>query len=210
MTNATSGGTPEGTPRTLVGISFGDTFRAQEFLTATGRLASQQRLKLVDAVFVSKQDDGRTVVRETTDPGPGRSALSGAVWASLFGLILGGPVGWVVGAGVGAGTGAVAAKVIDHGVSDEWVAWFRDSIAAGTTTLALLLEDLDPAALVDELERFTGARLVYANLDPHWLERMRTALGESPAEVPSEPGPADAPAEDAPSGEGRTDPAPPG
>ena len=56
-----------GTPRTLVGISFGDTVRAQEFLTATVRLASQQRLKLVDAVFVSKDDNGRTTVRETTD-----------------------------------------------------------------------------------------------------------------------------------------------
>ena len=99
------------------------------------------------------------MVRETTDPGPGRSALSGAVWASLFGLILGGPVGWVVGGAVGAGTGAVAAKIIDHGVSDEWVAWFRESVAPGTTILALLVEGLDPAALVAELERFAGARL---------------------------------------------------
>ena len=144
MTDTTSGSAPGGTPRTLVGISFGDTFRAQEFLTATGRLASQQRLKLVDAVFVTKDENGRTMVRETTDPGPGRSALSGAVWASLFGLILGGPVGWVVGGAVGAGTGAVAAKIIDHGVSDEWVAWFRESVAPGTTILALLVEGPRP------------------------------------------------------------------
>jgi uncharacterized membrane protein len=186
MTDTPASGT-EGKPRTLVGISFADTFRAQEFLTATGRLASQERLKLVDAVFVTKDENGRTMVRETTDPGPGRSALSGALWASLFGLILGGPVGWVVGAGVGAGTGAVAAKIIDHGVSDEWVAWFRDAVASGTTTLALLVENLDPAALVAELERFAGARLVYANLDPQWLERMRTALAEPGAVVTSPP-----------------------
>ena len=101
-------------------------------------------------------------------------------------------MGWVVGAGVGAGTGAVAAKIIDHGVSDEWVAWFRDAIASGTTTLALLVEDLEPAALVTELERFAGARLVYANLDPMWLDRMRTALGD--AAVPA--GAAAAPASD--------------
>ena len=177
MTETTTDGTTEGTPRTLVGISFGDTYRAQEFLTATVRLASQDRLKLIDAVFVTKDDAGRTVVRETTDPGPGRSALSGALWAGLFGLILGGPVGWAVGTGVGAGTGAVAAKINDHGVSDEWVAWFRDAVAPGTTTLALLVERLDTAALVDELARFSGAELLYANLDPLWLDRMRTALG---------------------------------
>ena len=181
MTDTTTGSPAEGTPRTLVGISFGDTYRAQEFLTATVRLASQERLKLVDAVFVTADENGRTVVRETSDPGPGRSALSGALWAGLFGLILGGPVGWAVGAGVGAGTGAVAAKIIDHGVSDEWVGWFRETVDADTTTLVLLVEKLDREALIAELERFTGARLVYANLDPAWLARMRTALGESGA-----------------------------
>jgi uncharacterized membrane protein len=166
------------TDQILVGISFGDQFRAQEFLTAVARLAAQDHLRLLDAVFVSKDESGRTVVRETVDPQPGRTALSGAVWAGLFGLLLGGPVGWVVGTGVGAGTGAVAAKVIDHGVSDEWVAWFRDAVEAGTTTLAILAEDLHPDPLVRELRRFEGAKLVYANLDPQWLDRMRDALGQ--------------------------------
>jgi len=171
----------DATQPTLVGISFGDAFRAQEFLTAATRLAANGRLRLRDAVFVGKDDSGKTVVRETLDPAPGRSALSGALWAGLFGLILGGPVGWIVGAGVGAGTGAVAAKVIDHGVPDEWVAWFREAVQPGTTTLALLVEDLDQQALVGELERFAGAKLVYANLDPLWVDRIRSALGEAPA-----------------------------
>jgi len=166
--------------QTLVGISFADTFRAQEFLTAATRLAAKGSLKLRDAVIVAKDATGKTVVRETVDLQPGRSALSGALWAGLFGLFLGGPVGWVVGAGIGAGGGAVAAKVIDHGVSDEWVRWFRDAVDADTTTLVLLVEDLDRAALVQELERFAGARLVYANVDPLWLNRMRTALGQPP------------------------------
>jgi uncharacterized membrane protein len=162
--------------RTLVGVSFGDPFRAQEFLTAATRLAANGRLRLLDAVFVGKDDSGHTTVRETVDPTPGRSALSGALWAGLFGLILGGPVGWAIGAGVGAGTGAVAAKVIDHGVSDEWVAWFRETVQPATTTLVLLVEDLDRDALVTELRRFAGAALVYANLDADWLDRMREAL----------------------------------
>jgi uncharacterized membrane protein len=170
--------------QTLVGISFGDVFRAQEFLTAATRLASNGHLRLIDAVFVAKDDSGKTVVRETIDPEPARSAVSGALWAGLFGLILGGPVGWVVGAGVGAGTGAVAARVIDHGVSDEWVGWFREAVDAGTTTLVLLTEDLDRAALVDELERFHGAKLVYANLDPLWLDRMHAALGDESSTTP--------------------------
>ena len=157
---------------------------------AATRLAANGKFRLRDAVFVIKDADGKTMVRETIDPQPGRTALSGALWAGLFGLILGGPVGWLVGAGVGAGTGVVAAKVIDHGVPDEWVAWFREAITPGTTTLALLVEDLDREALITELARFSGATLVYANLPPAWLERIREALGEHalpPLPPPSAP-----------------------
>lgn len=187
-----------GVERTLVGISFPDAFRAQEFLSAATRLASQGRVKLRDAVFVAKDDTGKTQVRETVDLQPGRSALSGALWTGLFGLILGGPVGWVVGAGIGAGTGVVAAKIVDHGVTDEWVAWFREAVEAGTTTLVLLTEELDRAALVTELERFQGARLVYANVDPMWLDRMHTALGDRPVGTTSAPTPADDASADTP------------
>ena len=165
-------------PQTLVGISFGDTFRAQEFLSAAQRLAAHGRLHIKDAVFVIKRDDGATVVRETIDPQPGRSALSGAVWAGLFGLLLGGPVGWLAGGAIGAAGGAAAAKLVDLGVPDEWVDWFREEVQPGTSTLALLVTDLDRDALVAELERFSGANLVYANLEPYWLDRIRDALGD--------------------------------
>ena len=158
-----------GVPRTLVGISFRDAFRAQEFLTAATRLASEGHLRLLDAVFVTKDDRGRTMVRETVDLETGRSALSGALWAGLFGLILGGPVGWIVGAGVGAGTGAVAAKIIDHGVSDEWVGWFRQAVDEGTTTLVLLVEE--PTSTPWCSWSASPPHLVYANLDPAWLDR---------------------------------------
>lgn len=163
-------------PQTLVGISFEDTFRAQEFLTAATGLASRGGLTLRDAVMVVKDDEGKTVVRETTDLQPARTALSGAMWAGLFGLMLGGPVGWVAGMAVGAGTGALAAKVVDLGISNEWVAWFREAVKPGTVTVALLVEALDNDALVREASRFTGAELVYANLDEAMVNRIRAAL----------------------------------
>jgi uncharacterized membrane protein len=166
-------------PQTLVGISFDDRFRAQEFLTAASGLAAKGELTLRDAVMVMKSDDGKTMVHETTDLQPGLAAMSGAMWAGLFGLFLGGPVGWVAGLAVGAGTGAVAAKVVDIGISDEWVAWFRDNVEPGTVTVALLVEDLDRNALVEEAARFTGAELVYANLDDDTIRRVEAALAQS-------------------------------
>jgi uncharacterized membrane protein len=167
---------PTGDPQVIVGLSFDDEYRAQEFLTAATRLAAHHEMVLRDAVTVTKDADGKTHVKETTDLKPGSAALSGGMWAGLFGLLLGGPIGWVAGAAVGAGAGAAAAKVIDIGLPDEWVDWFKQAVQPDTVTVALLVDGFDADALVAEAERFTGARLVYANLDPGTLARVEAAL----------------------------------
>lgn len=175
-------------PQTLVGISFSDVFRAQEFLTAATRLASLGSLKIADAIILVKDVEGKTTVHETVDPQPARTALSGAMWTGLLGLILAGPVGFIAGGALGAGTGAVAAKLIDLGIPDEWVEWFEQSVAPNTATVALLVTELDERALVAEVSRFTG-HLVYTNLPEATQNRLRTALGElvvPPAVEPTE------------------------
>ena len=134
-------------------------------------------------MLVTKNENGDTHVVETIDPSPGRAAASGAVWASLIGLILGGPVGFVAGGVIGAGAGAVTAKVVDLGVPDEWVQWFREAVQVGTTTVVLLLTDVVVDSLVEEARRFTGASLLYSNLDAPSFDRISAAL--SGAVVPN-------------------------
>lgn len=174
----------DGQPDTIIGISFDDVYRSQEFLTAVTRLNANGHLKLLDAVMVSKDDDGRTRVRETVDLQPGRAALSGAVWTGLLGLIVGGPVGWIAGLGVGAGAGAITAKVVDVGVPDEWVAWFKDAVEPHSFTVVVLASQVDIDVLVDEASRFDGGHLVYSNVAPYMIKRIERALGtyeEAPA-----------------------------
>src|SRR6478752_4376804 len=74
---------------------------------------------------------------------------------ALFGLLLAGPIGWVGGLALGAGTGAVTAKLVDLGIPDEWVDWFRKAVQPGTVILALLVTHLYENALVTETERFS-------------------------------------------------------
>ncbi|MCU1502871.1 MAG: hypothetical protein JWM12_2225, partial [Ilumatobacteraceae bacterium] len=133
----------------------------------------------VDAVVVVKNADGHTTVRETVDPQPLPTALSGAVWAGLLGLILGGPVGWVAGMAIGAGAGAATAKVVDLGIPDDWVTWFREAVQPNTATVALLLTELHEGPLVEEAKRFAGGHLVYANVEPGTMRRLQEALGEA-------------------------------
>lgn len=166
-------------PQTLVGVSFDDAFRASEFLLAVRRLQHEGHLKLVDAVLVTKAEDGKTHVQETTDTQPGPAALSGALWTGLIGFLLGGPVGWLVGGAVGAGVGATTAHFVDLGVPDAWVDWFRAAVQPGTTTVVLLLTHLRPGPFTNEAERFPGAHLLYANLDAGRVARLREAFRDT-------------------------------
>ena len=176
-------------PDTLLGIEFPDVFRAQEFLTAATRLAAHKDIELRDAVIVVSNADGRVTVRETRDLQTSTTTVSGAVWAGLFGLILGGPVGWIAGTAAGAAGGALTAKLVDHGIPDEWVDWFRQAVRPGATIVAVLVGDARRQAVFDELKRFEGARLVYANVPEEWQSRIRDALGEVPAEPLAPPQP---------------------
>lgn len=169
----------EKVPLYLVGISFDDVYRAQQFMTAAQRMAHRKELVLEDAVLIVKDEAGRTAVTETIDPPTGRTAISGAMWAGLLGLVLGGPVGWIAGVAAGATAGAAAAKVIDLGISDDWVKWFREAIEAGSATVALLVSEVNEQALLTEAARFTGSQLIYTNFRDDMIDRLSEALGDA-------------------------------
>ena len=176
-----SGAVVDSEAGSLVGVSFDREVRAQEFLLAMKRLREEGALHLEDAVLLVKDRQGRVKVTETIDPTPGRAALSGAVWTGLLGLILGGPVGWLAGLGVGAGAGAVTAKLVDVGIPDEWVRWFKQAVRPGSATIVVLLADLHVPSLAREAGRFTGAELVHTTLPPATYAELAAAFaGDSP------------------------------
>jgi uncharacterized membrane protein len=63
-------------------------------------------------------------------------------------------------------------------------------VQPNTATIVLLVIKLDRDALITELERFSGAELVYANLDDSTIDRFRTALGDTHTDAPTEAAPA--------------------
>ncbi len=150
----------------LFGISFSSLSRAQEFLLAMDGLSQAGHLVMRDAVVVVKNVEGKVRVAETIDPQPGRAALSGGTWMGLLGLLFGGPVGWIAGIGIGAGIGALTAKLVDLGIPDEWVDWFKIEVGPGTATVVALAADIDVTALSTEVARFAGAKLVHTTLTP--------------------------------------------
>ncbi|WP_041297864.1 DUF1269 domain-containing protein [Ilumatobacter coccineus] len=160
----------------IIGVSFDSALKAQEYLLAMGRLRQDGALDLKDAVTVTKNDDGKVMVTETIDPTPGRAAASGAMWTGLLGLVVGGPIGWIAGLGLGAGAGAVAAKVVDLGIPDEWVDWFKAAVEPGTSTIVILAEHVHVRALAEEARRFRGAELLYTSMSDSAMEQLDEAF----------------------------------
>ena len=143
---------------------------------AATRLMTEGEILLHDAVFVSKDANGDTHVKETTDVTPGEAALDGAFWGLLFGTLLAGPVGALVGGALTAGTSALIAKVVDTGVPDEKVQELRNTVIPGTTALALLVSHVHVEALVKKLRRFPGAQIVTTDLPDATVAAVREAL----------------------------------
>jgi uncharacterized membrane protein len=163
-------------PEALFGISFSDVFRAEEYLVVLHGLASRGHLALRDAVVVVKDENDVVRVRETTDIQPAGAAVTGALWTGLLGLLIGGPVGWLAGLGVGASVGALTAKVVDIGIPDEWVDWFKNAVRTNTVTVIALATEVDLGALNAEVHRFAGAELVHTTLRPGASDELAAAL----------------------------------
>lgn len=170
-----------GEPEALFGISFNDAFRAEEFLLALRGMASRGDLVLSDAVVVYKADDGNVRARETKDLQPSGTAVKGAMWTGLIGLLVAGPIGWIAGLGIGAGAGVITAKVVDIGIPDEWVDWFKQAVHPHTSTVIALATEVNLAKLYQEAQRFAGAELVHTTLRPGASADLAAALDVRPS-----------------------------
>ena len=138
----------------VLAVVFAKATRADEALLTLVHLGQEGAIEIADAVVVAKTADGRTHVRQTVDPTPGRAAMGGAWLGTLVGLLFGGPLG---GAVAGAAGAALYAKLVDIGLDDGWVKQMAEWLDPGTSALLLLLNDDGVRAeVIEELQRFDG------------------------------------------------------
>jgi uncharacterized membrane protein len=74
-------------PQKLLVIGFDDPLKASEFMLTALRMQKNGQLRLHDAVFIERAEDGRSVVRETQDFTPGKGALGAGMWGLLLGTL---------------------------------------------------------------------------------------------------------------------------
>ena len=165
-------------PRKLLVLAFESSLQAIEAHLAVMRLMERGSILVRDAVFISKREDGKVRVTETLDVTPGDAAVRGSLWGALFGVLLAGPVGMLAGAAINAGGYALIAKLVDIGVPDAKVKEIGDLVTPGSTALALLVSHIDDDALLTEMKRFAGAKLVESTLSPATVDALRSALAQ--------------------------------
>ncbi len=80
----------------IVIVTFTEIKSADQVLNDLESLRNEGLVELSDAVTVTKDDEGKLKVSETTDFTTGRGAATGAALGLIIGMVLGGTVGGLV------------------------------------------------------------------------------------------------------------------
>ena len=159
---------------TLIVVAFDDETGAIEMRDALKQMQKQHLLKLEDAAVVVRKPDGKVKVKQAVSL-VGEGALGGAFWGMLIGILFWMP--WL-GLAVGAASGALAYSLADVGVDDGFIKRVGSTIEPGHSALFLLVEDVKPDKVLDELKQFKG-KILHTSLSSRDEEKLRAAFGAS-------------------------------
>jgi uncharacterized membrane protein len=154
----------------LVVVAYEDEQTAVQARDKLRQLEKQALIGLDDAVVVVRHADGKVKIKQSTSL-TGASALSGAFWGMLIGLIFLMPG---LGALVGAATGAISGRLVDIGIDDRFIKEVSAAIEPGSSALFLLIHQATPDRVIAEMKEF-GGRVIQTNLS----EAQESALQEA-------------------------------
>src|SRR6188768_2940087 len=101
----------------LVVVGFNDPADAFAMRVALAKMQAQYLIEMADAVVVTRDAEGAVQLHQAVNL-VGASAIGGAVWGSLLGLLFLNPL---LGAAVGAGWGAMSGRLADIGINDKFM-----------------------------------------------------------------------------------------
>ncbi|HMR67548.1 MAG TPA: DUF1269 domain-containing protein [Anaerolineae bacterium] len=158
----------------LTVLKFDTADGAQKGLELIKDLRQQRLINLHDAAIVTWPAGKKKPKTQQLTNMVGASALSGAFWGMLFGLIFLVPLfGMVVGAAMGALSGSFA----DVGIDDNFIKSVRHKVTEGTSALFLLTSN----AVEDKVvEAFKGLKfeLIASNLSQAQEDRLQAVFAE--------------------------------
>jgi uncharacterized membrane protein len=146
-----------------------------DFVNQLRRLREDGVVRLVDAVFVAKDEHGDLNEIRTSDISKDEAVLLGTLAGALFGYGAAGEEGM----NLGAELGGLAAEGGEFGLDREDIDEIADRIPRGSAVAFLLLEHLWAIGLKEALRNANGVVIAHGWLTPETL----IAMGEEAAEA---------------------------
>lgn len=162
-------------PMQLLVIGFGQAALPLDFVNQLRRLRDDGVIRLVDAVYVAKDEHGDLTEIRVTDFSEEEMAIFGTLAGALFGFGAAGEDGAVVGAVIG----EMAAEAEEFGLDSDDMDEIADRIPRGSSAAFILLEHLWAIGLKESLRNTNGAVIAHGWLTPATL----IAMGEQAAAV---------------------------
>jgi uncharacterized membrane protein len=159
---------------TLSVLKFNDPNGADRVLLAFQGMQEQQVINLEDAAVVTWPEARKKPQTTQLSSMSGTTALGGAFWGFLFGLIFFVPL---LGMGVGAAAGWKAGSVAIPGIEPGFIKQVREVVTPGTSALFVLTSGVTEDKMVEELEPY-DFEIISTTLPREDEERLREAFGQ--------------------------------
>jgi len=163
-------------PMQLVVIGFGRAALPLGFINQLRRLRDDGIVRLVDAVFISKDEQGDLNEIRASDISSDEAVLLGMLAGALFGYGAGGEEGMELGA---VGGGLAAAESGEFGLNREDIDAIADLIPRGSAAAFLMLEHLWAVGLKEAIRNADGAVIAHGWITPATLIEMGEAAAEA-------------------------------
>jgi uncharacterized membrane protein len=162
-------------PMQLVVIGFGHAMLPLDFVNRLRRLRDQDVVRLVDALFVAKDDHGGLTAIMAIDIGEDEAVLLGTLAGALFGD------GTLREKGIdlAAEVGSLAAEEGLFGLSVDDINEIADRIPRGTAAAFILIEHLWATGLQEAVRNADGTVIAQGWITPATLVAMGQELPEA-------------------------------
>ena len=167
---------PSPEPRRIVALAYESFPEAEDALGTAMRLQDDELIDIEDAVFVTREEDGRVTITERADPTPLAAAVPSSLFGALIGILVAGPLGFLIGGVLAGGGGALVARLVENGIPNRVVNELQELTRPGQTVLAMLVKDVSAMAVIEQLRRFRRAPVVYAKVPPTAFDVVKHAL----------------------------------
>jgi uncharacterized membrane protein len=157
---------------TITVFKFNTPYGAEQMLDKVKDMQKMELIQLQDAAIVTwPQGRKQPKTQQMTDLATA-GALNGAFWGMLFGLIFFVPF---FGLAVGAAMGALAGKMVDYGISDDFIKSVRQKVTEGTSALFLLTSGAVMERVKEQLKGMEF-ELIASNLTKEQENQLRATF----------------------------------